>query len=146
MKPEFEKYRPLLTGLLDGELEAEEAAEVNDALIRSAELREEYERLCQADEKLRSMSAIEPGDEVIRRLWKSPYHRVALDAGVWLIVIGYLVMIGFGLFEFARASGEPTLPKFATFAIVGGALMLLITLVRERIATHKTDPYKDIER
>ena len=40
MDPDPEKFRPLLAGLLDGELSAEEAAEVNDAMIKSAELRE----------------------------------------------------------------------------------------------------------
>ena len=45
MNEDLNEYRPLLMGLMDGELTPEEAAKVNDALIRSAVLRDEYEKL-----------------------------------------------------------------------------------------------------
>ena len=146
MEPDLEKLRPLLSGLLDGELPPQEAAEVNDALTRSAALREEYEQLCSMDEKLKHLSMIEPADEVAERIWNSPYHRLARDAGVWLIVGGYLALLAYGLYAIATADDGPVLPRIATFAIFGGIAMLLITLIRERVTTHKTDPYKDIKR
>lgn len=146
MNTQYEKYRPLLTGLLDGELTAEEATEVNDAMIKSAELREEYNRLCHADEELKHMSTIEPGDEVVRRLWKNPFHFLAVNVGSWLFIGGYLCLIGFGITEFAKDSSEPLFPKIAISAIIGGPIIMLVALIFERVATHKTDPYKDIER
>ena len=145
-EPEFEKYRPLLTGLLDGELTAEEAADVNDAMIKSSALREEYEGLCSSDEELKHLSMMEPGDEVARRLWKSPFNRFVTAGGVWLIVIGYLTLIIYSFNELATNSGELNLPKVAVFAIWAGIATLFLTVLRERIATYKTDPYKDVER
>ena len=142
---QFETYRPLLAGLLDGELSAEETVKVNDALTRSEKLREEYNRLCAMDEELKHLSTIEPTEEIARRLWASPYHRVARDVGVWLIVGGYVLLIAYSLFHLAT-SDAPALPSIAVFAIIGGIITLLVTLIRERVATHKSDPYKDIEK
>lgn len=146
MEPDIEKLRPLLSGLLDGELDPHEAAEVNNALTRSASLRADYERLCSMDEELKHLSMIEPADRIAQRMWSSPYHRLARDAGIWLIVGGYLALLCYGLFALATADEGPALPRIAIFAIFGGILMLLITLIRERVTLHKTDPYKEIER
>ena len=74
---DIEKYRPLLMGLMDGELSPEEAAEVNEALTRSAALRDEYEMILASAGKLESLSMVEPADEIARRIWRSPYHRLA---------------------------------------------------------------------
>lgn len=146
MDPDIERIRPLLSGLLDGELEPHEVAEVNSALMRSASLRADYEQLCSMDEKLNHLTMIEPADKVAQRIWNSPYHRVALNAGIWLIIGGYIALIAYGIFALATADEGPVLPRVAVFAIFGGILMLLITLIRERVTLHKTDPYKEIER
>ena len=45
MNEELERYRPLLMGLLDGELSPQEVREVNEALMRNADLRNEYEKM-----------------------------------------------------------------------------------------------------
>lgn len=142
---DLEKYRPLLMGLMDGELSPEEAADVNDALIRHADLRDEYEKIREGAGKLESLSMLEPQDEIVRRLWKSPYRRFLRDHGVWFIIGGYLLLIAYGLFAFLAEDG-PVLPKLAVFAIFFGVATLLYTFIRERIETHKVDPYKDIER
>ncbi|MEN9021273.1 MAG: hypothetical protein ABF370_12265, partial [Verrucomicrobiales bacterium] len=77
MQPDLEKLRPLLMGLIDGELTPEEAAEVQRALIRSQALQDEYEQLRETSNHLEAISMLEPGDHVANRLWKNPYHRMA---------------------------------------------------------------------
>lgn len=143
--PQFEKYRPLLMGLMDGELRPDEAAEVNDALTRSSALRDEYERLREADKALNAVSFIEPADAVARSLWKSPYHRFARQSGVLFLAGGYGLLLLDALYRFA-VSDEPVLPRFATGAILIGIVMLVITFAAERASAYKADPYKDIER
>ena len=145
MNVDLEHYRPLLMGLMDGELTPEEAADVNQALNRSAVLREEYEKLRETTGRLECISMLEPSDKVARELWNSPYHRLARDGGVWMVVGGYLLLIVYGIVEFV-SSDAPVIPRLGIAAIAMGTLVLLITFVRERQRTHALDPYKDIER
>lgn len=145
MNTDLEKYRPLLMGLMDGELTPEEAADVNRALTRSEALREEYEKLRETTHRLDAISVLEPSDKIVRELWNSPYHRLARDGGVWLIIAGYVLLVGYGIVEFLT-SNEPIIPRIAVAGIVLGTVMLVITFIRERVRTHAVDPYKEIQR
>ena len=145
MNIDLDKYRPLLMGLMDGELSPEEAADVNEALTRSTVLREEYEVLRETTGRLEAISFVEPTDKIARELWNSPYHRLARDGAIWMIIGGYALLLGYGLFQFLT-SDEPVIPRLGVAAIVLGTVMLLTTFIRERVRTHAVDPYKEIQR
>jgi len=141
-----ETYQGLLMGLIDGELEPEEAQRVNAHLHRCAGCREEHKQLRQSGKKLESVSFVEPRDEVLNALWKQPYSRFTRNSSLLLILAGYLVLILFGVYEFLQDKSETMLPKVATVAVCVGFVILLISVVRERLRTYKTDPYKEVER
>ena len=141
-----ETYQALLMGLLDGELDPEEAQEVNTHLHRCTGCREEYEQLRQSSKKIETLSFVEPQDEILNALWKRPYSRFTRNASLFLILAGYLVLILFGIYEFIQDKSEAVLPKVATVAICLGFVILLYSLIRERLRSYKTDPYKEIER
>lgn len=145
MPTDLNHYRPLLMGLMDGELTPEEAAEVNEALVRSSELREEYEHLCQTGDHLHPMSFLEPGDEVTHKLWRSPHHHFARLGGLWLVLLGYLGLIAYAIVGMLSADGL-SFPNLCLGGILVGTVILLLSFVRERIAKHAVDPYKDIQR
>ncbi|MEC7428271.1 MAG: hypothetical protein VXZ15_16345 [Planctomycetota bacterium] len=142
---ESKDYGPLLMGLIDGELSTEEALEVNEALRRSATLREEYERLLSDAGKLKSLSQLEASDLIARRLWKSPYHRLMRNGSVWMILGGYGILILYAIYQSFVEEGL-NVPGVALAAMVLGAVTLLASFIRERVETYKTDPYKEIER
>lgn len=140
------EIKPLLVGLLDGELTADEAREVNEHLTRCAACRADHETLRSTTGRLSALSYREPADVVLAGVWKSPYSRLARNASLALVFIGYALVIGFALFEF-YTSGREALPVKAGFAAMTiGFLTLLALLVRERVQTYRTDPYKEIER
>ncbi len=145
MPIDLNHYRPLLMGLMDGELTHEEAANVNGTLVRSSELREEYERLCQTGNHLQPMSFLEPGDEVTRKLWKSPHHHFARVGGLWLVLLGYVGLIGYTIVEMLSADGL-AFPNLCFIGILIGTAILLLSFIQGRIAKHTVDPYKDIQR
>lgn len=141
-----EPFKGLLVGLLDGELTPEETRQINDHLTRCAACRAEYEQLRETSGKLTAISLREPTDAVLAQAWKSPFSRLARNTSLVMIIAGYTALIGYGLFEFL-ASGKEELPaKLGLAAIVLGFLILLVQLIRERVRTWKTDPYKEIER
>jgi RNA polymerase sigma-70 factor (ECF subfamily) len=136
----------LLVGLLDGELTPDEARQVNEHLTRCATCRTEYEQLRETTGKLAAISFQEPDDAVLAQVWKSLYSRLARNASLIMIIDGYALLIGYGLFEFL-ASGREELPaKLGLAAVALGFLILLVQLIRERVKTYKTDPYKEIQR
>ena len=141
-----EDFRPLLMGLMDGELSAEEAASTNDHLIRCAACREEYEQIARTCEKIGAVSFQEPGDAEMDRLWRSPFSRFARNAGWLLVLLGYLGLIGYGLYEFMRSGTEALFAKVALGAVMAGTGILLVLVIRNRIAGYRNDPYKEVRR
>ena len=141
-----EPFKGMLVGLLDSELTPDETRQVNDHLTRCAACRVEYEQLRETAGKLATISFQEPTDAVLAQVWKSPFSRLARNASLFLIMGGYASLIGYALFEILT-SGKKELPaKVGLAAIVLGFLILLVQLIRERVRTYKTDPYKEIER
>jgi len=141
-----EHFKGLMVGLLDGELNADEAREINEHLGRCAACRREYEGLRETTGRLMAVSFQEPTDAALAQIWKSPYSRLARNGSLLLILGGYAVLIGYGFYEFLASGKEQWPTKTAVAAVVLGFLILLIQLVRERIKTYKTDPYREIER
>jgi len=146
MNTDPDTMRPMLSAFIDGELTPEESTAVNNALMRSAELREEYERLIETSQKLDAVSTIEPEEAVLNELWKSPFSQLAKNASIVMIAGGYLVLILWTAWMALFADDAEMVPGIAYAAIVIGFLLLLAILVRNRLKTFKHDPYKDIKR
>ncbi|MBW2623391.1 MAG: zf-HC2 domain-containing protein [Deltaproteobacteria bacterium] len=141
-----QKYQGLLMGLLDQELTPEETVEVNGHLTRCENCRKEYEELRRASGKIEAVSFIEPQDEVLEQLWKSPYSRLTRNSGLLLVLGGVLLLIIYGIFEFVRSGEEAVIPKIGVVAVLIGCVILLLSVLRERIHTYKADPYKEVKR
>jgi anti-sigma factor RsiW len=139
-----ESFKGLLVGLLDGELNPDEAHQVNEHLTRCAACRTEYEQLRETTGKLAAISFQEPDDAVLAQVWKSPYSRLARNGSLIMIIGGYALLIGYGLFEFL-VSGKEELPaKMGIGAVALGFLVLLVQLIRERVKTYKTDNHLEV--
>ncbi len=141
-----EPFKPLLVGLLDGELAPDEARRINEHLIRCAACRREYEELRETTGKLSALSLQEPDDVVLAQVWKSPFSRVVRNTSLILIIGGYASLMAYGLFEFLTKGKEALPAKLGLAAVALGFLILLVQFIRERTKSYKTDPYKEIRR
>jgi len=141
-----EPFKGLLVGLLDGELTPDEVRQVNEHLTRCAACRAEYEQLRETTGRLTAISFQEPDDKVLAQVWKSPFSRLSRNTALIMIIGGYVGLIGYGLYEFLTRGKEELPAKLGLAAIIMGFLILLVQLIRERVKTYKTDPYKEIER
>jgi len=133
-------------GLIDHELTPEETHEVNSHLNRCARCREDYDQLCESSGKLGTVRFLEPQDEVLTRLWKSPYSRLTRVSGLLLVAGGYGGLILFALYGMLTDGKKDLFPKLAFGSIFFGFAILLLMVIRERVHTYKTDPYKEIKR
>ena len=141
-----EKYRHLLVGLLDGELDPQETMEVNDHLMRCSQCRDEFEQLRETTGKLESVTFETPSDETLRRLWKNPFSRLSRIGGLLLVIMGYAALIGYALFVYFTSGKEVIWNKLSVAAIVIGFIILFVHVVVERVKTYGKDPYKEIEK
>lgn len=141
-----EKYKGLLMGLIDDELTSEEAGDVNSHLIKCEACRKEYEELKETGASIGKASFIEPQDEVLSRLWKSPYSRFAKLSGLFLVIAGWISLVMYGLVQAIRSPDEPVFTRVAVAALIIGFIVLLLTVIRERIHSYKSDPYKEVKR
>ena len=141
-----EHYRERIAGLLDNELTPEETVELNEHLIRCASCRADYEELRKTEQKLEAISYIEITDEAARSLWRLPFARFLSVASLVLVIGGYAALLLYGFVLFLMDDGDDLFVRITVGAIVTGFLVLLGSLIVERISTHRVDPYKDIER
>ena len=141
-----EKYRPLIVGLLDNELTSEEIQELNTHLNRCEACRKEFDEMKEISGKLALPSFKEPEDEILDTLWKSPYSRFTRNAGFFMVAASCLGLAGYIFYEFMVEKKAALLPKISTAALIIGFLVLLFSVIRERIRTYKKDIYKEIKR
>ncbi|MBT4500772.1 MAG: zf-HC2 domain-containing protein [Gemmatimonadetes bacterium] len=135
----------LLMGLMDGELTDAETVEVHDHLRRCASCREEYDQLREISGKIEMISFTEPQDEILRDLWKSPYSRFTRNAGLFMVLVGILGLVLFAVYEFATKA-EFNFPTLAAATVWIGLAILFFSILRERLKTYKSDPYREVER
>ncbi len=140
------KYKELMMGLIDGELSEEEIFEINSHLIKCSSCREEYEQLKKTSSKLDKIHLEEPRDEILDKIWKSPYSKFSKNIGLFMIFAGWITLILYSIYEFFILRENDPIPKVATIIIFTGFIILLITVIRDRIKAYRSDPYKEVER
>ena len=139
-------YKSLMMGLMDNELIPEETVDVNQHLIRCEACRKEFDELSRSYSKLKSVSFSGPTDDELDRIWKSPFSRFTRNTGLFIVFAGWIVLVIYSLVEFFRSNNEPILPKITFLGIIIGFIILLFAVLRDRLKTFKTDPYKEVKR
>lgn len=128
---------------LDGEMTPEERIQVEGALARSTELQRELALFRALKTEIQGLS----------------FHPAAYRTSVWDRVnahvnrpVGWILLLGglaawmtYGVYVFATSSVPPW-EKLWTGAIAIGILMLLASVIWERLREWETDPYKDVHR
>ncbi|HDZ21361.1 hypothetical protein LCGC14_0431980 [marine sediment metagenome] len=146
-----ETIQPLITGYLDGELSADQQTELDAHLAQCEQCRRDLEELRQLKDNLAGMSFREPGDEELDRYWQGVYNRLERGTGWVLLSIGAICLLSFGAFMLVeRVVRDPDVAwivKIGVTALIIGAVVLFVSLLRERLAVRKTDRYaKEIKR
>ena len=144
--PDCTEYKSLMMGLMDNELTPEETADVNQHLIRCEACRKEFDELSRSYSKLESVSFSGPSDDELDRIWKSPFSRFTRNTGLFIVFAGWIILIIYSLVEFFISDTEPILPKIAFLGIIIGFIILLYTVLSDRLKILRTDPYKEIKR
>jgi hypothetical protein len=131
---------------IDGEMNAAEREDFEGHLASCEQCRKAMEEM-KSVERLTGMVKIrDPQDDFWELYWKKMFRRLERKTAWILIITGAVLMVLYALWKGITDFGELTFTKVVTVIVVAGFVILLISVVRERIHQYRTDRYKDIER
>ena len=145
-----QKFIALMEKYFSNEISGEEKKELDQLLKPSKELHSEFEEQKRIKEVLNKMKLKNPSREVWDSYWLGIYNR--LERGLaWIVIsVGAIIFFGYASFEivnaFIKDTQAPMLAKIGISLLALGGLILLFSLIREKIFTSKRDKYKEIQR
>jgi hypothetical protein len=147
---DLDRIRALMMAALDNECSDDERRELETQIARRPELRAEWTRLKRVKEVTMSMEIARLPEEVWDHYRRSVLHRG--ERGVaWTLIVGGAATLGaWALWHWLEAwlaRDLPVVVKVASAALMTGAALLLVSIVRERWHLRHRDPYsKEILR
>ena len=146
----LDRTKELLMRALDNELSPEERSELDLLLADDPNLRAERERLGRLKEVTGEMKLRNPPEQMWDDYWNSAYSRMERGIGWILVSFGVIVVGGWGTWQFVtELIADTEMPPLIKAGILAGSLglvILIVSVLRQRLFVRKTDPYKDIVR
>ena len=145
-----DEARRLMMAALDGEISPDQRRQLDQLLAGNTALREDWERMNRVKEVTSSMVYREPPEEIWREYWVSVYNRCERGVGWLLMTLSTVVLLSWTAWEVIAAmfadSGMPLFLKFAVLGVATGAIILLVSVVREKWFVRRKDPYREVIR
>jgi anti-sigma factor RsiW len=143
---ELERAHALMMAVLDGECGETERRELDALLAARPELADEWSRLRRLKEVTVTMELRQPPQEVWDRYRASVLHRSERSVAWILILLGAAVLAIGALWRalaalFAGWSEIPLEVRIGGTALAAGAVILIVSLLRERWVLSRRDPY-----
>ncbi len=143
------RARELMMAALDGEATDKDLAELERLLTRDEALGDEWRRLNRVKEATTTMTLREPPQEAWDRYWASVYNRTERRVAWLLVGFGAVVLLGYWLWlavpQLAEtlfdATDVPVVVRGAVAALLTGAVLLIVSVIREQLSTKRKDSY-----
>lgn len=136
----------LLSGYLDGELTQQDRQRVRLHYESCEECNERLDEIRALREQIGKASLSDAGRDVWREAMDDNTVKITRGAGWLLLVVGAVIAGGALVYEiFASASSLSLVEKLFIGGIYGGLLLLLVSVLRQRLVERKSDKYKDVE-
>ncbi len=140
----------LIEKYIDGSLNSEERFEMEEIVKNSPEIKKEIEEQKKVKEVLSKMKLKNPSKEVWDSYWLGIYNRLERGLAWIAISLGLLVIFAYSSYEMVQSmindTHTPAFVKIATAVFIFGLLVLLWSVIREKIKTSKKDKYREIQR
>ena len=148
--PDGERVRHLMMAEVDREISGSARRELESALEADPNLRDELDTFQRLKEVTDTMTPLKPPGETWDDYWERVYRRLERGAGWILVSLGTIIVGTWGLWTLAREviadTTIPVLIRWSVLALIAGAVILFVSVARERLFMRKSDPYKDVVR
>jgi len=145
-----ERFIYLMEKFFNGTITQNEEREFNELVLINPGLKNEFEDQKRIKEVLNKMKMKNPSSEVWDSYWLGIYRKIERGFAWIAISVGLIVVAGFVIFNaidaFLKDYTTPLILKWGIGILSVGVLILLISLIREKIFTYKKDKYKEIQR
>jgi hypothetical protein len=112
--------------------------------------KKEFQNQINVKEAVMNLNLKKPKSEFWDNYWLNTYNRLERGVAWILISIGLTLLIGFAVFQFIQKlfvdDGGPFIIKIGLIVLFTGALILILSLIREQFIKTKNDSYKEIKR
>ena len=149
-KHENEDIQRLMMAVLDGEATPEREQELRRLLDTDTELRREFDEMKTLKHTTMKTQLTEPDGTLWTSYWMNTYARIERGLGWILFSAGATLLLLFGAWEITKEwLADPDLPvwvKTAGILLGAGSIILLVSVIREKLFLHKNERYKDIQK
>ncbi len=140
----------LLTAYADGELDESERERVERMLADNPDFRRELDSIHELSRLTESVRLAEPEQEVWNMYWANVYNRLERGVGWILLSVGAIILLAYGAWHFVQDflldSSVPLLVRAGVCAATLGVIVLLVSVLRERLFIRGKERYKEIVR
>ena len=147
---DHQKIKELISSFYDGELDEEQKKLVKNHLQECSECRKEFEEMGRFEEVMSQMALKKPPKEAWQMYWTSVYNRLERGIGWILFSIGAIILLFFGGYKLVEGiiqdASVPLILKIGILSVLGGLVVLLVSLLREQLFVRKRERYREIER
>jgi predicted anti-sigma-YlaC factor YlaD len=147
---DHQRIKELISSFYDGELDEEQKKLVHSHLEECSECRKEFEEMGRFEEVMSQMALKKPPKEAWQMYWTSVYNRLERGIGWILFSIGAIILLFFGGYKLVEGiiqdASVPLILKIGILSVLGGLIVLLVSLLREQLFVRKRERYKEIEK
>jgi len=147
---DHQQLKELVTAYHGGGLTPEQKAAVEGHIQACEECRKEWEDMKKFEEVMTTMELKQPKPEVWKTYWTSVYNRLERRIGWILFSVGAMILLFFGGYKMIEGliqdTNTPLLIKIGILAVLGGSVVLLVSVLRERLFVRQRERYKEIEK
>ena len=135
----------LISGHLDGELTQAAAQRVSVHLEDCSHCRGLLAELRTMREATMSTEFSRPDDDQWDERPRTTASLLARGSGWFLSLVWLITIIGYGLWQFWQSSAN-LFERLLVFGGLSALALLFFSVVLDRIASARTDPYREVER
>ena len=145
-----EDYRELLVRLVDDQISREDKIRLEKHLKECNSCKKDLKQL----QKWKGVSSEMKGkllpDMAWDEYWQHLYNRLERGISWILISIGAIILLGFGVSHFVMNVLDSTeltlLEKLGILTLSLGFVILLVSVIREKLMIRRYDKYKEVQR
>jgi len=131
---------------IDGEMSPEERLEFEEHMKGCDACRRSLEGFRELQSLTGRIKMKDQTDAFWEQYTKSLYRRLERKTAWIFIIAGAVMLVGYELYRAVVSFGRLTFEKAALVLFVLGAVLLLVSVIRERIHQYRGDKYSKIER
>lgn len=143
-------HKDLMMAYLDNELNEEQKRAFEEHLASCADCTRDLAEFRKLKAMTDCVAFVEPEDRVWDQYWGNVYNRVERGIGWILFSVAAIALLIYGGFEAIESIiVDPTLGillKIGLLALLGGGVILFVSVLRERVYFWSRDRYRDVRR